>query len=364
MRSSWDYAQVEKAAALIVKGLSPYGTGTTYVLYPPLYAQAMAGCFSLLSVLLRSAEDVKIWNLLFYLFQNLQFAASLATLWCAFKFSRVCEYTQLQAALISTVVTVFSAPFCETIVGHQVNIFITAIILFGLVYFEIAPAMSGIAVAVGTCLKVYPATLIVTWIWHRQWRPAFFAIGTVAMLVAIQTLAGGGLHVWTDYFSTASSYIGNLPLTPPGWLFTSPGLVTVNYRLWNVLSDFAQLARPSLPTCTSIARIEASVLAIYFVIRCFTIPKSLSRNFVLIERECNLLSLLLLTGPSALTHHYTMAIPIVIWTFKQGFKYAPILTAVSIILMLCPTPLNFFPFALQSLGLLIATGVRQFKPKD
>lgn len=359
VRSSWDYAQIEKAATLILKGLSPYEIGTTYVLYPPLYAQTMAGCFSLLSLIVRNAEELKIWNLLFYLFQNLQFAAAMVTLWCAFKFSRNCDYTPLQSALISSAVTALSAPFCETIIGHQVNIFVAATVLFGFVYFETAPAVAGIAVAIGTFLKVYPATLIFIWLWHRNWRPAIYAIGAIAIIVVIQTLVGG-LHVWGDYFATASSYIANLPITPPGWLFNSPGLVTVNYQLWTGLTTFVNVANPDLVTCTWLAKGEAIMLAIYFAFRCFTIPSSVPQNFVLIERACNVLSLLLLTGPSALSHHYAIAIPIVIWTFHQGLRSAPVLTVISVMLMLCSTPQNLCPFALQSLGLLIGTCVRKF----
>lgn len=364
VRSSWDYAQIEEAAMQILKGLSPYEVGTTYVLYPPLYAQTVAGLFSLLTTLLRSADELKIWNLLFYLFQNLQLAASMATMWCAFKFSRECDYKPIQSALIASLVTAFSAPFCETILGHQINIFIAAIVLFGLVYFETLPVVSGIVVAIGTFLKVYPATLIVIWFWHRHWRPAIYAIGAIAILFIIQTLVGGGLHLWGDYFLTASSYISSLPIIPPDWLFTSPGLVSMNYQLWNGLGKLIHITNPNVITCAWLAKSEAVMLAIYFAFRCFTIPKSVPSNFVLIERACDLLSLLLLTGPSVLTHHYTIAIPIVIWTFRQGIKSAPILTVISVTLMLCPTPHNLCPFALQSLGLLIGTGVRKFKSSD
>jgi hypothetical protein len=87
---------------------------------------------------------------------------------------------------------------------------------------------------------------------------------------------------------------------------------------------------------------------------------------ILLDRYCDLLSLMLIIGPSVLADHYVMAIPISLWTLITSFKRAPArrpygafaVAETGALLVLSWSFKSIVPVPLQPLGLVLLSLAR------
>lgn len=173
-------ARQDNIAALRMSG-NIYAKFTSYVFsYPPsaiLFFYPLAW----ISSLLPSLDSVmRIASLLSLLALAATFYAVYRHL---FQRSKVVTWT---AALWSSILALAWAPVIQCIGFGQIGTVIVALVVVDCLL--VRQSRRGFLVGLATAIKLYPGVFIILWLWRRQWRQAFSAIGTVATMTVLSAV--------------------------------------------------------------------------------------------------------------------------------------------------------------------------------
>jgi hypothetical protein len=377
-----DYMQVVVGAMSFVLHGSPYFPGTSYVLYPPFYAQSFAAVFSSIANFARflafHPQQPIIWQAVEYLFQNVLFFSVLALGTLCHRF---CKYagklTNPRATLLTLALIVPSAAVFWTVRKYQANIFVTDLLLLAMMLVDRSPALAALSLVAGANIKIYPGLIGVAWLFGKRFKACAWAACWLSLFILAETLLCGRVSIWKEYFQTASNYISTLPVETPKWLMGSPNLLNETFRL---LTCFG-CKNWSLQQIAQAVHIEQLLIVSWFTWRFFTAPQVVRKREqtaspttptdatasvnvstdqkVIIERSCDLISMMLIIGPSVLSDHYVMSIPISIWTAVTCGRRYRWLAVLGIACTLAWSLKSALPISVEPLGLLMLALARR-----
>lgn len=378
---NFDYQCVQNAAVNIVERKEFYGEATGYVLYPPMYAGSMHAAYKAVGAVAKlfhwHPNMLQAFNVVFYLFQNLQSLAMVGLIWLSYRFTSVCaditdaferKNSKLFAAGISCAVVGMNWPIYGTIQWNQVNIFVTCLVLFALTFVNTRHIARGFAVAAGIHLKAYPGLLIPAFLLSKDWKAAAYATVFTAVLAALTT-AQFGVGVWQTYFHTAHEFINKIMMNPPTYMVDGSNLWSLVFctgKTFGTIFGTRQLF--NVAATGQIATALKLCICLFFAWRLISrqraqrSAKAVSKTYLLFDNACDFLSVGLLVGPTTLNHHYVLAIPVMLWTIVRSGLRAPFLVFVGCVMMSNFQSHLASLMTLAPIGLLLLASARSTKP--
>lgn len=357
-QKSWDYEQYETAFRSVVAGDNPYRS--TRYLYPPFFAETMvtvyrAGTWFLPAIGIRP-EGPDLWKFVFYIHQSGMLYAILLAYYLSLRFAEMAGVAPSKGMLFVSGLFLFNTPLLRTVIYNQVNFYILVSILIAVLALARRPFLSGLAIAVGGLIKLYPFALIAPLFATGKWRALIgAAIGSVGV-IAVQTNAFRDLLLWKQF----GRFYLSFPVERESAWFRNSSILSF---LRNSL-DFAG-APPELlmPVFGIIVLIILGWIALRFARREKLYAQSLEAGSVLpagnesyrnIGHLTDFSVLSLLIAPSAWEHHYVIAMPLAIWAFALAGRRDPGRLMIALVLVFAMPVFNVFPFSyLRTAGLIL-----------
>ncbi len=362
---SGDFMDYTRAADQVLAGESPYTQGSekyphsTYV-YPPLQAQVMAGLYRTIEdsarVLGVNTQTLNPWNAVFYLFQCMQLLLVIATYWLAYHFTRNLGLGKVAAAVVVAALLVFNNPLLDMLKWNQVNLWVADSILLAIVLLRRHPVLSGLPLALGTHIKLFPVILLLPWTMAKRWKTVLgFLIG-VSVIVLVQTNWG---QDWQLYREFLAYYGSNTPYRTGFYCSSSYNLLYFLLRPIYHLANMDASAYAAVVSTTT--KVVSLIILGWFAARFLQRERAYSK---LIEQEernretiwafhfrfcghaMDAVALAVLISPTVFVHYWVMAIPIVPWAIATRGSTKPWHVGVASFLTLClPTmAVAFFPY--------------------
>lgn len=366
---SWDYACYERAAQAIVQGLSPYGD--CYIYFPTpaqvfawLYQLSMIGASFVLTDITHKADQ--LWDLVFYLYEATQFLQVILAYALCYRLARRLGLEAMRASVLIAMLFLFNNPLLATLKHNQVNLWVLNLILLAMLWLPRHPLLSGLCVAIGGHIKLYPLILLLPWTLTRQWRALLAAGAGMIGLVLVQTRGGQDWHLWQAFLAFAGTF-------PKGTFFRDNSLHSLVYNTIGHLKWL--LGDPSYTVNEQrvgwIVLVAMGILGLLYLVRFFQRERGLAtivpqaenrrerRMLTEMGHSIDAIALGLLISPVVWEHHYLLALPVVIWGLAtQDAPRRLGLVGVSAFLIFVIPTFDIFPFSyhrLAGLLLLVAT---------
>ncbi len=356
---SWDYECYEQAAQAIVAGSNPYGG---CYLYWPLVAQTMAVLHQLSALGLAAlptagnTEAGQLWDLLFYLYEASQWLLIILAYFLCYRFARRVALNPLVAALLVAGLFVFNNPLVATITYNQVNLWVLNLVLLALLLWRTHPWLSGLAVALGGQIKLYPLIFLLPWTLTKQVRAvAGAAVGTLA-LVLIQTGGGRDWHLWSQFLAFAGTF-------PKGRYFRDNSLHSVIYNVYD--QSVRGLGWPTTNLQATVDLLYSGAILLmcgYFLVRFVVRERAYAAladggEQAAMDRfyghTMDAVALGLIISPVVWEHHYVLAMPLVIWAVATQGHVHPWPVGIAAFLIFAIPTFDVFPVSYHRLvGLL------------
>lgn len=362
---SWDYACYERAAQAIVQGLNPYGD--CYIYFPTsaqtlawLYQGIRYGAGFVLADITTKTDQ--LWDLVFYLYEATQFFQVILAYALCYRLARRLGLEALRAGVLIAVLFLFNNPLLATLKHNQVNLWVLNLILFALLWLPRYPLLSGLCVALGGHIKLYPLILLLPWTLTRQWRALLAAAAGMIGLVLVQTQGGQDWHLWQAFLAFAGAF-------PKGTFFRDNSLHslvynTIGHLKW-LLGDASYTVNEQL--VGRLVLVAIGMLSILYLVRFFQRERRSApldqqgnnqreqRNLAAMGHMIDAIVLGLLISPVVWEHHYLLALPVVIWALANQDVTARLgLVGVSAFLIFVIPTFDIFPFSYHRLaGLLL-----------
>ena len=325
----WDYRCYINAGELLRLGRNPYSPelGTQY-LYPPPLAHLLALA---LGVIPQTA--------IFWTFQSLQVILIAGAFVMLRELARRCGAAATHATLIAAAVTVFNLPMFYNVRHHQVNLVMLDAALLAMLFPRRA-ALSGLALAAATLLKLYPAVLLLPlWLFGYRRIAAWWVAGMATPLL----FAG----VRRDWFT----FIELLPNMPKG-----------EAVLDNSVASFIErgFLLTGTPLGAAALKLAALVIGTAFVaIALVRLARHLrERRFLIAMAEWS--AVVLFLSPIAWEQHFVVALPLAVILLVERPRDLVVIAGCGLMLLVPRTP--HYPFShhyLAGLAALFAvSGVR------
>jgi len=363
---SWDYACYEGAAQAIVQGLNPYGD--CYIYFPTpaqvlawLYqASALGATFVLAD---GAARGDQLWDLVFYLYEVGQFFQLILAFALCYGLARRLGLEAQRAGVLIACLFLFNNPLLATLKHNQVNLWVLNLILLAMVWLPRAPILSGLAVALGGHIKIYPLILLLPWTLLRQWR-ALAATGSGMIgLVLLQTNGGRDWQLWQAALAFAGSF-------PQGSFFRDNSLHSLVYNTSGHLQWLA--GNPAYTVNeTLVGRIVLVIVGLCglaYLWRFFqrerraahlsgqdALSPTAQRILTDLGHSMDAIALGLLISPVVWEHHYVLSLPLVICALASQTKVERLwLVLLSAFLIFVLPTFDIFPLSYHRLaGLLL-----------
>jgi hypothetical protein len=288
--------------------------------YPPLMAQTLAVTYEILDFFFgKYTRHIKA--LVFYFYQCHQFAMLVLAFWLTYFFARDLKLPRRAASVAAFLLLLFNVPLIRLLYFQQPNLWLVCTILAVLLLRDRSPVWAGFALALGFHVKLYPAILGLPLLLTGKWRVIFWS-AFFALLIFLLEIKGTHLDLWANFMEQISQ---------PRWgsYFRDN---SVHGIAKNMLKPFGMAERYDRPATillqalaviwmmTRIIRREISVR------RLLSSPESNScwiRDAWFNEQTMDTLSMSFFLSPIVFEHHYTMTIPIMLWTFAVWGNNAP-----------------------------------------
>jgi len=353
---SWDYGVYEQAARDVAAGKSPYYSDLFR--YPPLMAQVMAGAAqateNVTSGLGLDATRLGPWDVVYYLYQCMQFLLIILLYWLAYLFARSLGLGEAAGAVVVSAVLLFNTPLLDILRWNQIDLWMINTVLAAVLVVQHRPYLSGLALALGGHIKLYPLIILGPWTLARRWRTVVGAVVGGGAIVLLQTDFGRSWHLWQEFLSSYGQF--SLHRIDPINATAHNLVYTLLYPMRNMFSmDQSTL----LAVVAWITGVVSMALLIWFAVRFFqrerayqqiaeqdaTVSQNASpRRSRLYGHAMDAIALGLLVSPSVWVHHYILALPIAVWLIGTRGHNKPWLVGVAVALMLLLPATGVFPF--------------------
>ncbi len=358
---SWDYRCYEEAAQAIANGTNPYGS--CYIYFPtPAQAMAMIERFGLwLATYLgleKFSSGAATWDLVFYFYEATQLLLVILAFTLCYCLARTVGLQQRYAALLVTALFLFNNPLLATLKHNQVNLWVLDLMLLALLGVKRYPILSGLAVAVGVHIKIYPLALLLPWALKRQWRAGISAGIGLGGIFLVQTSGGRELTLWRHFLAFADSF-------PLGTFFRDNSLHSLVYNTLGHLKWL--LGDGSFPVNELyVSRLVLAGMGFFgllylgrFVRRERGEAGIYSNNgnldLALFGHAMDAIALALIASPVVWEHHYLLALPLVIWGVARAQNERQLWrVGLSAFLIFVVPTFDLYPFSYHRLaGLLL-----------
>lgn len=347
---SWDYRCYENAARILIQGGNIYTDSPEQCyLYPPLLAQGLAGMRQLIGLIGKQPAAV-VWHLVFYLYQCSQFVAVMIAYLLSLRLARKLGLSITSSSLLVTALFLLNNPLVRTIRHNQVNIYMLDLVLLAMLLLSRYPILSGIAVAISAHLKLFSLVFLPIWLYMKQWRAIASTLGSIILILFIQTRLGSDISSWQQF----SSFYADQPL--------QRFLRYRNNSLHSIVQGTLRATGllPGLPTSTlqsistTITAICTIALLIYLFVR-FMRREALHLNAFSrpTGQSMDAFVFVLAAAPITWEHHYVLAIPLVIWAAARYGRSQPIQVGLSAFLMFGLPTFDVFPLSYHRLAGLL-----------
>ena len=363
----YDYQCYEVAAKAIINEANPYSNTEYIYTYPPLPAEILALLYQLIessfSLLHLTSTDTheQIWSVVFYFYQCSQLMLIILAYFLCYRFARNTGLKSVPASVIITVLLLLNNPLIRTLKWGQINLWVLNSFLLAVLLLQRYPLLSGLAIALGGHIKLYPLILLLPWGITKQWHAVMASVMSFFSIVLIQTDWGRHWQLWHQFlvfFSSGS--LNSSAYTPDEFRNNSLHSFIYNFfRMTGLPAGFAKV----------VFVVATFAVAAWFVIRfikrekvyfAFVKPADLQASsrwkntFRLYGHSIDALALGLLISPSVWEHHYLLAMPIAIWAVAtQGYD-KPWQVGIGTFLMFGLPTFDVFPFSYNRIvGLLL-----------
>jgi hypothetical protein len=354
-----DYIVYQEAAKAIVRGDNPYENAYVY-LYPPTTAQVMAWLYRLgqvgASVVQVDMNPDRIWNLVFYFYQCSQFLLIILAYFLCYRFGRSAGLQSIPASVLVTTLLLLNNPLVRTLRHNQVNLWLLDLILVAILFTYRYPSISGLAVALGGHVKLYPLILWLPWAITKRWRAIFASIVGLLFIAFIQTDWGKDWQLWSQFLTSFSSF----PESKVSY-FRNNNLYGIIYNAFAMVGFMRNVdVSTMLPGISMVSNAVKLAIIVWFAVRFINRERAFrklvnaSDNQVIDRSEntfrffghaMDALALGLLISPSVWEHHYVLAIPIVIWAGATVGRSKPWQIAIGAFLMFALPTFDVFPLS-------------------
>jgi len=360
-----DYWYYKQAAQRIVAGGSPYEVGG-YV-YPPLIAQALAGMYSAIE---HGAQGIGVntdklnsWSAVFYLFECVQLILVIGLYWLGYLFARRLGLGPVAASVALFGLLIANGPLLDMLKWDQVNLWMTTTILLSILLVKDRPFLSGMAIALGAHIKLYPLIILGPWSLARQWKVLLSAVVGVVGTMVLLSSWGHDWGLWHTFInqrlpSLLENGSENISLHNLPDLTIKPLCLAI------------QLAPLLCQTIANWAKgLMLAAIIVWFALRFWqreTIYTRLAEaDTSQVQKECRFhyrlyghamdaVALSLLISPTVWIHHYVLVIPIAIWAIATCAYKHPWHVGAAILLTQClPTSAVFLFSYHRVVGLLM-----------
>lgn len=375
---SWDYACYERAAQAIVVGQNPYGDCYIYFPTPAQALAALAMVGEWIAVHWGHTNltgTMAPWDLVFYLYESTQLLLVMLAFFLCFRLATTLGITRLYASVLVAVLFLINNPLLATLKHNQVNLWVLNFILLAMLWLPRYPLISGLLVALGGHVKLYPLALLLPWALKRQWRALFSAgVGFVGIFL-FQTSGGRDLLLWRQFLDFADSFprgtffrdnslhslvynsLGHLKWLlhdgsfPVNELYVSR-IVLVGMALLGILYlvRFVQREQNSGEKSSTVAASQLGITQLFIDSR----PASTAFTTT-IGHSFDAIALALIASPVVWEHHYLLAMPLFIGAVARARSERKLwLIGISAFSMFILPTFDVFPFSYHRIaGLLL-----------
>ena len=344
---SWDYEQYEAAFRTIVQGGNPYES--TRYLYPPVFAQFMASLYLFAEEHL-SFLGINLWLFVYYIHQCIQFFLAILAYQLSRRFASTVGFTEFTGTVLVSGLFVFNYPLFRTFHLNQVNLYVLNTVLVALLTARTQPLVSGMAVAFGGLIKIYPFVLGLPMFLTRKWKAVLGIVAGMGVIILIQTRFGQDMLLWKQFFHFYTSF----PFErESSFWFRNSSLLSFIRSLVQLTGMPESL---TLPMFIVTALCVMGWVMVRFDRRRRYFAKTGNANHPQqdIGHLIDFSVLTLLITPSAWDHHYVVAIPLALWAMALGWERNPgwLLFGLSSVFIL--PPFDVFPFSyVRTLGIVV-----------
>lgn len=357
-----DYPCYQNAAVAVGSNKTPY-RGCYF--YPPLMAQAMA--FLSQSIVLLGAvfgkqlSSTTTWQVVFYLFQCLQWYLILVSFRLSLVLTQALRLRKLLSLLLVTGLFILNVPLLRTVMLHQVNLWILASVLGIILLLDRRPFLAGILTAFSGHIKIYPLIFSLPFIAGRHWRAVLGLVTGLAAFALLPASLGYRWTIWQQFFQ----FFLRFPQ------YNAPR----NNSLYSLVANLLLLAGADVTDQASMWR-HAPRIGYYLLVilmaawlawrffhsrRILNGPSINGERRQLLFRYCFLMDMVaaqLLISPSLWEHQWVIIIPYVIWTvsFQDNLASYPRLGAAlaAAMLVFAVPSFDLIPFSyVRIAGLLL-----------
>ena len=364
-RPSYDYGSWCNGMVSQLEHGDPYSTTTKPLYwYPPMLAQSMAltqrgleAVFARGDTIASSHYNRTIARMGFYVFQCVQFALLIGTFWLTYLLCRDFKLDRRSAAIATSLLLLINVPLFRMFYFDQINLWLVNAILLVLLMRDRSAVVTGFAIALGFHIKLYPAILGLPLLLTRRWRPLFWAAGFALVIGFIQTEALTNIEVWTKFLGRISNpfYSG---------FFRDNSLHSVAKNILRLFGA-TEYSRHLMGVFQLIAigwigsRMARRELKLRDHCKATAPDVEWLSSFRFMEHAMDTIALSLLISPLVFEHHYTMAIPIILWTFVVWGEHAPRRIVIGSLLILIVPIYDVCPFSWNRIaGLLLLMSSR------
>ena len=350
---SWDYTQYETAFKAVAVDDNPYRS--TRYLYPPTFANAMVSVNqvgeSLFSKGFFEGKSLNSWLFVFYIHQSALLFFLLFAYYLSLKFADRLKLHALRGMLLVSALFLFNVPILRTLSYNQVNFYVLVSILVSMLALSSQPLVSGVSVALGGLIKLYPFAFTGPLLLTRKWKALFGVAVGALVVIALDTNLFRDLTLWKQFVLFYTSF----PVErESSWFRNSSPLSFIRNTL-----DF--IGAPET-WVTPVFMIAFLVIAVWYVVRFFqrekmflvvNQPAEESEAFRQFGHLVDFSVLSLLVAPSAWEHHYVIAIPLAVWLFAMRGRDVPWVVAVILLILFALPVFNMYPFSYVRMAALI-----------
>jgi len=314
----WDYICLETSARIIVQGGNPY-VGGCWV-YPPLLAQMLGWCYKIIYATRLKHQNIDLWELVFYFYQCGQFIQVVLAYFLSYFFAKSLGIKKLSALIICSVLFVLNYPLFTNLFANQHNLWILNSILLALFFISLSPELTGLAIAFGAHIKLYPIILLAPLTLIKKWRVIISTILALVLILLIQTKAGKDWELWKNFLISFLSF-------PKCTNFTCDSLFGIIHGFFLF---FASIFRKDIaflnPLLNGLEKLAILAVLAWIGFR-FSLREKTYRKLRQQNQDTNpelekariyahlidSIGFALLVSPLVLVHQYILAIPILIF---------------------------------------------------
>lgn len=326
-RYSYDYSAWTNGMVSQLQFGNPYmGTENPIYWYPPALAEMLAFFHRCMEALFPTVAAIKgshgqtIAHLTFYVFQCSQQALLMVLFWLSYAFCRDLKIPAKTAALASGFLLLCNVPLYRMLAFHQPNLWSANAFFIVLLFRKRSPVLTGLALAVGFHLKLYPAILGLPLLLAGCWRGLFWSGLFAAIILGFQIEWGQNLEVWTRF-------LARLADPPIGSFFRDNSLHGIAK---NLLKPFGHTEYTGGLTfffqIVAVGWLAGRIFRrerLYWQVRRDSPMITWLADYRFYEQFMDTVVLGLLLSPLVFEHHYAMAVPLVVWAWLTRGEVAP-----------------------------------------